>query len=127
MRGTKVNKEKQAVKTEEKQLKDAKNEKIVESQEEIEEDDEITFTLFVDGKTVSWAKTLLYSNLKEIHTACKEKRKGFGKKLLAHIEKNAKAHGATAMKTCFCDPRNDEATRFFKNMGYLLNPVIKKP
>jgi GNAT superfamily N-acetyltransferase len=122
-----VNKEKQAMNTEEKYLKDATNEIIVESQEESEEDDEITFVLFVDGKIVSWAKTLLYSNLKEIHTACKEKRKGYGKKLLAHMEKNAKAHGATAMKTCFDDPRSDEASGFFKNLGYMLSPVIRKP
>ncbi len=68
-----MNKEKQAMKTEEKQMKDAMNEQIVETQEESEEDDEITFTLLVDGKIVSWAKTLLYSYLKEIHTARKEK------------------------------------------------------
>jgi len=122
-----LNKEKQAMKTEEKQLKDTLNEKIVESQEESEEDDEIIFVLFVDGKIVSWAKTLLYSNLEEIHTACKEKRKGYGKKLLAHIEKNAKAHGATTMKTCFEYPCSNEASGFFKNMGYRLNPLIKKP
>jgi hypothetical protein len=34
----------------EKQLEHAANEKIVEAKEESEEDDEITFTLFVDGK-----------------------------------------------------------------------------
>jgi hypothetical protein len=43
-----MNKEKQVLKTGEKHLKDATNCKIVESQEESEEDDEITFTLFVD-------------------------------------------------------------------------------
>ena len=59
--------------TEEKQLKVASNEKIVESQEESEEDDEITYALLVDGTIVSWVKTLLYSNLKEIHTACTER------------------------------------------------------
>ena len=36
-------------------------EKIVETQEESEEDDEITLRLFADGELVSWAKTLLYS------------------------------------------------------------------
>jgi len=64
-----MNKEEQVIKV---------NEKIVESQEESEEDDEITFTLLVNGKIVSWAKTLLYSCLEEIRTARKEKRKGHG-------------------------------------------------
>jgi len=121
-----VNKEKQTMNAEQKLPKDAANERIVESQEESEEDDEITFVLFVDGRIVSWAKTLLYSNLKEIHTICKEKRKGYGRKLLSHIEKNAKAQGVATMKTCFDDPCSVESSGFFKNMGYRVNPVVKK-
>jgi GNAT superfamily N-acetyltransferase len=108
----------------EKQLKNAANEKIVERQEESEEDDEITFTLFVDGRIVSWAKTLLYSYLKEIHTARKEKRKGFGRKLLAYMEKNAKAHGATTIKTGDIDPCSGEAISFFISMGYKVKPIV---
>jgi ribosomal protein S18 acetylase RimI-like enzyme len=72
---------------------------------------------------VSWAKTLLYSFLKEIHTAHGEKRKGYGGKLLVHIEKNAKAHGATTMKTIDIDPCNDEAVGFFRSMGYGLRSI----
>jgi GNAT superfamily N-acetyltransferase len=72
---------------------------------------------------VSWAKTVLYSFLKEIHTAHLEKRKGYGRKLLTHIEKNAKAHGAVIMKTSEIDPYSDEAKCFFKNMGYQLGPL----
>jgi ribosomal protein S18 acetylase RimI-like enzyme len=98
-------------------------EKIVETQEESEEDDEITLRLFADGEIVSWAKTLLYSFLKEIHTAHGEKRKGHGRKLLAHIEKNAKAHDATTMKTSEIDPCSDEAIGFFISMGYELKPI----
>jgi GNAT superfamily N-acetyltransferase len=98
-------------------------EKIVETQEESEEDDEITLMLFVDGEIVSWAKTLLYSFLKEIHTAHGEKRKGYGRKLLAYIEKNAKAHGATTMKTSDIDTCNDEAVGFFRSMGYGLRLI----
>jgi GNAT superfamily N-acetyltransferase len=64
---------------------------IVETQEESEEDDEMIFTLFANEKLVSWTKTLLYSFLEEIHTAHAKKRKGYGRKLLAHIEKKAKA------------------------------------
>ena len=99
------------------------NERIVETQEESEEDDEIIFTLFVDGKIVSWAKTLLYSYLEEIHTACKEKRRGFGQKLLTHLEKNAKAHGATTMKAGCGNFCSDEAVGFFRSMGYGFKPI----
>ena len=98
-------------------------EQIVETQEESEEDDEITLRLFVDGEIVSWAKTLLYSFLKEIHTAHGEKRKGYGRKLLAYIEKNANEHGATTMKTSEIDSNNDEAIGFFRSMGYGLRPI----
>lgn len=107
-----------------KKIKNVANEKIVETQEESEEDDEITFALFVDGKIVSWAKTLLYSYLEEIHTARKEKRKGFGRKLLAYMEKNAKVYGATTMKTSDIDPCGDEAISFFISMGYEVKPIV---
>jgi len=98
-------------------------EEIVETQEESEQDDEIILRLFADGEIVSWAKTLLYSFLKEIHTAHREKRKGYGRKLLVYIEKNAKAHGATTMKTSGIDHCNDGAVGFFRSMGYRLRPI----
>jgi hypothetical protein len=100
------------------------NVKIVETQQESEIDDEILFTLFVDGKTVSWAKSILYSNLEDIHTACLEKRKGYGRELLTFIEKNAKNHGATLMRTSDFNACNDEATNFFKNGHYEVNPSV---
>ena len=108
----------------EKHLENSTIEEILETQEESEEDDEMIFTLFVNEKLVSWAKTLLYSFLEEIHTAHAEKRKGYGRKLLAHIEKNAKAHGATTMKTSEIDPCSDEAIGFFIRMGYELKPIV---
>jgi GNAT superfamily N-acetyltransferase len=108
----------------EKHPQNAVVEKIVETQEESEEDDEIILRLFAEGELVSWAKTLLYSFLEEIHTARAERRKGYGRKLLAHIEKNAKAHGATAMKTGDIDPCSDEAIGFFMRMGYELKPFV---
>jgi hypothetical protein len=98
--------------------------KIIETQEESEKDDEILFTLFVDGKPMSWAKTILYSNLDDIHTACLEKRKGYGRLLLAFIEKNAQNHCATLIRTSNFDTCNDEATNFFKKMLYEINPSI---
>jgi ribosomal protein S18 acetylase RimI-like enzyme len=107
----------------EKHPENAAIEEIVETQEESEQDDEIILRLFADGEIVSWAKTLLYSFLEEIHTASGEKHKGYGRKLLAYMEKNAKAHGATAMKTIGIDPCNDEAIGFFRSMGYRLRPI----
>ena len=107
----------------EKHPENAAIEKIVETQEESEQDDEITLRLFANGEIVSWAKTLLYSFLKEIHTARKEKCKGYGRKLLAYIEINAKAHGATTIKTGEIEPSNDEAISFFRSMGYGLRSI----
>jgi GNAT superfamily N-acetyltransferase len=107
----------------EKYPENAAIEKIIETQEESEQDDEITLRLFANGEIVSWAKTLLYSFLEEIHTARKEKRKGYGRKLLAYIEINAKAHGATTMNTSGIDPCNDEAIGFFRSMGYGLRAI----
>jgi hypothetical protein len=98
--------------------------KIIETQQESEIDDEILFTLFVDGKIVSWAKTILYSTLEDIHTACIEKRKGYGRLLLAFIEKSAQNHCATSMTTSDFDACNDEATNFFKNGRYEINPHV---
>lgn len=107
----------------EKNLEYSAKEEIIETQEESEDDDEITFKLFVNGEIVSWAKTLLYSCLKEIHTAVGEKRKGYGGKLLSHIEKTAAAHGATAMKACFAVSCSGEAMGFFRSVGYWLAPI----
>ena len=99
-------------------------ESIVETQEESEKDDEIIFKLIIAGKTVSWAKTTLYGTLEDIHTACREKRKGYGGKLLAFIEKNAQDHCLTSMRTSDFDACNDEAANFFKNMFYEINPSV---
>jgi len=79
-----------------KYLESSTSREILEAQEESEEDNELTFTFFVKGEIVSWAKTLLYSYLKEIHTAIGKKRKGYGKKLLSHIKKMAQAW-------CYCN------------------------
>ncbi len=107
----------------EKHLENSAKEEILEAQEESEEDDEVTFRFFVNGEIVSWAKTLLYSYLKEIHTAIGEKHKGYCRKLVSHIEKIAKAHGATTMKTGYNDSCSDEAAGFFRSMGYGLKPI----
>jgi ribosomal protein S18 acetylase RimI-like enzyme len=107
----------------EKHPENAAIEKIMDMQEESEEDDEMIFKLFVNEKLMAWAKTLLYSSLKDIHTANVEKRKGYGRKLLVHIEKNAKAHGATTMKTSEIDSSNDGAIGFLRSMGYRLRSI----
>ena len=107
----------------EKYIENSTIEEILETQEESEEDDEIVFKFFSNEKLVSWAKTLLYSYLKEINTAHVEERKGYGRKLLVHIEKNAKEHGATIMKTGEIDSNNYETIGFFRSMGYGLRPI----
>lgn len=104
-------------------LNNSTNVEILETQEESEEDDEIVLKLFANEKLVSWAKTLLYSYLKEIHSAHLEKRKGFGRKLITHIEKNAVAHGVSILKTSEIDPCSHEAIGFFESVGYQLKPI----
>ncbi len=94
---------------------------IVETQQESELDDETLFTLFIDGEIASWAKITLYSNLEDIHTACLKKRKGYGRLLLAFIEKTAQDHCATSLRTSDFDACNDEAIKFFKKGGYAIN------
>ena len=96
--------------------------KIIETQQGSEIDDEILFTFFVNGEIVSWAKTILYSALEDIHTACLEKRKGYGRLLLAFIEKSAQNYCATSMTTSDFNACNGEATNFFKKMSYEISP-----
>jgi ribosomal protein S18 acetylase RimI-like enzyme len=107
----------------EQQLETSAIEEVLETQEESEEEDELTFRLFVNGELVSWAKTLLYSHLEEIHTASGKKRKGYGGKLLLNIEKRAKAHCASTMKTRGGDFCSDEAAGFLNSLGYGFNPI----
>lgn len=97
---------------------------IIITQEESEIDDEILFTLFIDGKKVSWAKTIIYSNLDDIHTASLEKCKGYGRELLTYIEKYAQRHCATSMRTSEFNICNDKAINFFKNMSYEITPTV---
>jgi GNAT superfamily N-acetyltransferase len=98
-------------------------EKIVETQEESEQDGEIILRLLRMAKLFLGLKPYCTVFLEEIHTAREEKRKGYGRKLLAYIEKNAKAHSATTMKTSSIDPCNDEAIVFFRSMNYRLRPI----
>jgi hypothetical protein len=97
---------------------------IVETQQESEVDDETVFTLFVDGVVMSWAKTTLYGNLEDIHTACLKKRRGYGRLLLSFIEKNARRHSVASMSTSDFNLCNAEATGFFKDMFYVINPSV---
>lgn len=105
-------------------MNNKRNMKIIETQQESEKDDEIFFTLLADEKIVSWAKSVLYSNLEDIHTASLEKRKGFGQQMLSFIEKKAQNHFAPFIKTNNFDASNDEAIGFFKKMFYEINPSI---
>jgi GNAT superfamily N-acetyltransferase len=103
-------------------LENIAKEEIIVTQEESERDDEIVYKLLIDGQITSWAKTTLYSTLDDIRTACQEKRKGRGSKLLAYIEKNAKTHCSTLMIIDNLEYNNSEAINFFKKMGYEIDP-----
>jgi hypothetical protein len=67
----------------EKHPENAANEKIVDMQEESEEDDEMILKLFVNEKLVSWAKTLLYSFLEDIHLQMWKSVKGMAEDSLS--------------------------------------------
>ena len=58
-------------------------EQIIEEQE----DDEHIFKLIIDGKVMCVARTLPYEFLLKINTTIGEEGKGYGTKLLTHIEK----------------------------------------
>jgi GNAT superfamily N-acetyltransferase len=103
-------------------LENIANEEMIVTQEESEKDDEIVYKHIIDGQTVSWAKTTLFNTLNEIHTACKEKRKGHGSKLLTFIEKNAKTHCSTLMIIVNLEYNKSDAINFFKKMGYEIDP-----
>ena len=82
--------------------------------------DEIIYKLVVDGSVVSSARTLPYSLLLNIHTRQSEQRKGYGRKLLGHIEKIAITHNVAIMQTTNIDPFDSKAVSFFDSMKYNL-------
>jgi hypothetical protein len=88
-----------------------------------QEDDEFTYKLIVNDKTVCGAKTGLHSLLLDIKTTEGKEGKGYAKKLLIHIEKIAREQNAKTMKTSDIDPCNYKAICFFKSMKYRLNPI----
>ena len=88
-----------------------------------QEDSECVFKLIVDGKIMCSARTLSYNLLLKIGTATGEEGKGYGKKLLKHIEKVAKEHNVSTMQTDDIDPCDHKAVCFFKSMGYKLRPI----
>jgi hypothetical protein len=94
-------------------------EKIV---EEVDGDN-LVFRLLVNDKEMSYARTLHYDFLVYIQATKGEEGKGYGRKLLTHIEKLAKEHNAKVMKTSDIDPCDYKTISFFKSMGYRLKPV----
>jgi GNAT superfamily N-acetyltransferase len=94
-------------------------EQIIEEQE----DGELVFKLIVDGKVMCVARTIPYSYLGKIKTTEGEEGKGYGKKLLTHIEKVAKEHDVKIMKTSDIDPCDYTAVSFFKTMGYRFKQI----
>jgi GNAT superfamily N-acetyltransferase len=90
---------------------------------EEQDGDERVFRLFVDEKMVCSARIIPYSLLLDIKTVDGEEGKGYGKKLLAHIEKVAKEHNAVSMKTDDVDPCNYRAVCLLKSMGYIFTRI----
>ena len=97
-----------------------KEQAIVEPDKEIK--GEFVFKLVVDGKEMCGARTQLYSHLLSITTIKGEEGKGYGKKLLSHIEELAKKNGAPTMMTSDIDKCAYETVCFFKSMGYRFKP-----
>ena len=85
--------------------------------------DEIIYKLLVDNLIVASAKTLSYSFLMNIYTTQSEKRNGYGKQLLNHIEAIAKNHNVNTMETTDIDSKSLEAVAFFTSMNYELIPI----
>lgn len=84
--------------------------------EEVENDEHV-YKLVVDKEVVCSARTIPYSLLLDIHTKEEKRGRGYGKKLLKHIEELAKKNGATTMKTNDIDSCDYKTVCFFKNMG----------
>jgi hypothetical protein len=91
-------------------------EQIIEEQE----DDEHIFKLIIDGKVMCIARTLPYEFLLKINTPIGEEGKGYGTKLLTHIEKVVKDHNIKIMKTSDIDPCDYKATSdlTYREIGY---------
>lgn len=90
------------------------SEKITEEQDNHER----VYKLLIDERVVCSARTLPYSILLRIETVKEEKGKGYGKKLLKHIEELAGKNRAITMKTSDIDKCDYETVCFFKSMGY---------
>jgi hypothetical protein len=101
------------------------SEKLTTTERIVEEvdGDNLVFRLLVNDKEACWARILPYSVLVEIQTTKGEEGKGYGKKLLTHIEKVAKEHNVMVMKTSDIDPCDYKVVSFFKNMGYRFKPI----
>lgn len=83
---------------------------------------ERVYKLLIDEKVVCSARTLPYSILLKIETVKEEEGKGYGKKLLKHIEELARKNDAPTMKTSDIDKCDYETVCFFKSMGYRFKP-----
>lgn len=90
--------------------------------EEIENDEHV-YKLIIHKDVVCSARILPYSLLLKITTTKGEEGKGYGKKLLSHIEKLAKKNGAPTMKTNDIDSCDYKTVCFLKSMGYTFKPI----
>ena len=93
-------------------------EQIIEESENCEQ----VYKLVADGKMLCGARTLPYSLLLSITTTKGEEGKGYGKKLLNHIEEVAMKNDAPTMETNGIDKCDYKTVCFFKSRGYRFKP-----
>ena len=87
-----------------------------------DEDSQRIYRLVVGGKIVSTARTL-ESILLTIGTVAEERGKGYATTLLHHIEEGARSRGAKSLQTSDIDSDDVAAVGFFKQNGYVLEPI----
>jgi hypothetical protein len=70
-----------------------------------------------------WCCNSFLQSFGEHHNHKRREGKGYGKKLLSHIEKVAKEHNVTTIKTSDIDPCDHRVVSFFKSMGYRFKSI----
>jgi GNAT superfamily N-acetyltransferase len=88
------------------------------------EDGEHVFRLMVNSKVMCVVRTMPQAGyLGDITTTQGERRKGYGKNLLTHVEKITKQHKAQTIETTDIDPLDYDTICFFKGVGYEIEKI----
>jgi GNAT superfamily N-acetyltransferase len=83
---------------------------------------ESIYELLIEGKVVCTTRTCAYTVVKII-TILEERRKGYGTKLLGHVEEMERKNGTKILDITDIDPADVAAVSFFKKNGYHLAPI----